>query len=231
MSLIDRLRTRIDALATGALGAAGDDRLSFKAEIPAGVFGSILKLDVTVDTEAHGDGERVRLRAHVQTNFASVLKPMLAAPAPQPKPRRRGGGNKKGTSASRALAPAASFVGQLASRGMRRAFANPIVQRLAEPLMKHDINSWIEITASTASLDRGAHDLMPRSDKLESMGIRPARHEGPHVESWSGATAQGSAQVSTLQIDKKSLPKNLQKRLGDQPFNLAAMIINTIEEK
>ena len=230
MSLIDRLRTRIDALATGALGAAEQDRLSFKAEIPAGVFGSILKLDVTVDTEAHGDGERVRLRAHVQTNFASVLKPMLAAPPPPPKPRGKRGG-KKGVSASRALAPAAAFVGQLASRGVRRAFSNPIVQRLAEPLMKHDLNSWIEISASTASLDRGAHDLIPRSDKLESMGIRPARHEGPHVESWSGATAQGSAQISTLQIDKKSLPKNLQKRLGDQPFNLAAMNINTIEEK
>jgi hypothetical protein len=97
--------------------------------------------------------------------------------------------------------------------------------------MKHDINSWIEVTASTASLDRGAHDLIPRSEKLESMGIRPAKREGPHVESWSGSTAQGSAQVSTLQIDKKSLPKNLQKRLGDQPFNLAAMIVNTIEEK
>lgn len=229
MSLIDRLRTRIDALATGALSAAGDDRLSFKAEIPAGVFGSILKLDVTVDTEAHGDGERVRLRAHVQTNFASVLKPMLAAPPAPPKPRRRGG--KKESSASRALAPAASFVRRLASRGVRRAFANPLVQRLAEPLMKHDLNSWIEISASTASLDRGAHDLIPKSDKLESMGIRPARHEGPHVESWSGMTGQGTAQVSTLQIDKKSLPKNLQKRLGDQPFNLAAMIINTIEEK
>jgi hypothetical protein len=229
MSLLDRLRNSLDTLAAGALPGAGDDRLSFKAEIPAGVFGSILKLDVSVETEAHGDGERVRLRAHVQTNFASVLRPMLEAPPPpRRKTRRRDAGK---ASASRALAPAASFVGHLAGRGMRRALSNPLVQRLAEPLMKHDINSWIEVTASTASLDRGAHDLIPRSDKLESMGIRPARHEGPHVESWSGMTAQGTAQVSTLQIDKKSLPKNLQKRLGDQPFNLAAMIVNTIEEK
>jgi hypothetical protein len=227
MSLLDRLRNSVGSLAAGALPGAGEDRLSFKAEIPAGVFGSILKLDVSVETEAHGDGERVRLRAHVQTNFASVLRPMLEAPPPPRKTRRRGA--KPG--ASRALAPAASFVGHLAGRGVRRALSNPLVQRLAEPLMKHDINSWIEVTASTASLDRGAHDLIPRSEKLESMGIRPARHEGPHVESWSGATAQGSAQVSTLQIDKKSLPKNLQKRLGDQPFNLAAMIVNTIEEK
>jgi hypothetical protein len=226
MSLLDRLRNSLDTFAAGALPGAGDDRLSFKAEIPAGVFGSILKLDVSVETEAHGDGERLRLRAHVQTNFASVLRPMLEAPPPPRKTRRRGK-----TSASRALAPAASFVGHLAGRGVRRALGNPLVQRLAEPLMKHDINSWIEVTASTASRDRGAHDLIPRSEKLESMGIRPARREGPHVESWSGSTAQGSAQVSTLQIDKKSLPKNLQKRLGDQPFNLAAMIVNTIEEK
>ena len=227
MSLLDRLRNSLDSLAAGALPGVGDDRLSFKAEIPAGVFGSILKLDVSVETEAHGDGERVRLRAHVQTNFASVLRPMLEAPPPPRKSRRRAG--KPG--ASRALAPAASFVGHLAGRGMRRALTNPLVQRLAEPLMKRDINSWIEVTASTASLDRGAHDLIPRSEKLESMGIRPARHEGPHMESWSGVTAQGSAQVSTLQIDKKSLPRNLQKRLGDQPFNLAAMMINTVEEK
>lgn len=228
MSLIDRLRTRIDTLAAGGLpGLIGEDRLSFKAEIPAGVFGSILKLDMTMETEAHGDGERVRLRAHVQTNFASVLRPMLQAPPPPPKPRRSRG--KKG--ASSALVPAANFVGQLASRGVRRAFANPLVQRLAEPLMKHDINSWIEVTASTASLDRGAHDLIPKSDKLEAMGIRPARHDGPHVESWSGLTGRGHAQVSTLQLDKKSLPRNIQKKLGDQPFNLAAMIVNTIEEK
>lgn len=228
MSLLDRLRNSLDTLAAGALPGAGEDRLSFKAEVPAGVFGSIFKLDVSVETEAHGDGERVRLRARVQTNFASVLRPMLEAPPPPRKTRRRVGK----ASESRALAPAAaSFVGHLASRGVRRAWSNPVVQRLAQPLMKHDINSWIEVTASTASLDRGAHDLIPRSEKLESMGIRPARREGPHVESWSGSTAQGSAQVSTVQIDKNSLPKNLRKRLGDQPFNLAAMIVNTIEEK
>lgn len=225
MSLIDRLRTRIDTLAASALPAlTGDDRLAFSAHIPAGVFGSILKVDVSMDSEAHGDGERVRLRAHVQTNFASVLRPMLAAPPPPPKPRR----GKK--SESRALATTA-FLGQVASRGMRRAFSNPIVQRLAEPLMKHDINSWIEITASTASLDNGAHDLMPQSEKLASLGIRPTRREGPHVENWSGIAPQGNAQVSTLQLDKKSLPKRLQKKLGNQPFNLAAMMVNTIEEK
>lgn len=226
MSILDRLRTRLDALAVASLSGlgAGEDRLSFSAEVPAGVFGSILKLDVSMDSEPHGDGERVRLRAHVQTNFASVLRPMLAAPPP---PRKLRHGKR---SESRALAPAA-YLSQVASRGLRRAFSNSFVQRLTEPLMKHDINSWIEVTASTASLDNGAHELMPKSEKLDSLGIRPARRDGPHMESWSGATPQGSAQVSTLQLDKKSLPKRLQKKLGDQPFSLAAMMVNTIEEK
>lgn len=226
MSILDRLRSRLDELAVASLTGLGgaEDRLSFSAEVPAGVFGSILKVDLSVDSEAHGDGERVRLRAHVQTNFASVLRPMLASPPPPPKPRR----GKK--SQSRALATTA-FLGQVASRGMRRAFANPIVQRLAEPLMRHDINSWIEVTASTASLDGGAHALIPQNEKLASLGIRPAKHDGPHMESWSGITPQGNAQVSTLQMDKKSLPKRLQKKLGDQPFHLAAMMVNTIEEK
>lgn len=226
MSILDRLRSRLDELAVASLSSLGaaDDRLSFSAEVPAGVFGSILKVDLSVDSEVHGDGERVRLRAHVQTNFASVLRPMLAAPPPPPKPRR---GRK---SESRALATTA-FLGQVASRGVRRAFANPLVQRLAEPLMRHDINSWIEVTASTASLDGGAHALIPQNEKLASLGIRPAKHDGPHVESWSGITPQGNAQVSTLQLDKKSLPKRLQKKLGDQPFHLAAMMVNTIEEK
>lgn len=227
MSILDSLRSRLDTLALSALpGLSGvDDRLSFSAELPAGVFGSILKLDVTMESEAHGDGDRVRLRAHVQTNFASVLRPMLAAPPPPRKSLRERG------SSSGALAPAAAFIGHVAGRGLRRAFSNAVVQRLAEPLMKRDINSWIEITASTASLDKGAHDLIPNSAKLEAMGIRPALHEGPHVESWSGVTPHGTAQVSTLQLDKKSLPKRFRKKLGDKPFNLAAMLISTVEQK
>lgn len=227
MSILDRLRTRLDTLALSALPGlpGGDDRLSFSAEIPAGVFGSILKLDVTMESEAHGDGDKLRIRAHMQTNFASVLRPMLAAPPPPRKALRERGGS------SNALAPAAAFIGHVAGRGVRRAFANSVVQRLTEPLMKRDINSWIEISASTASLDRGAHDLIPSSEKLEAMGIRPARHDGPHVESWSGVTPHGTAQVSTLQLDKKSLPKRFRKKLGDKPFNLAAMIVSTVEQK
>lgn len=231
MSILDRMRARLEDLAAStlpALSAPGEDKLAFSAEIPAGVFGSILKFNVSVENVVHGDGERVRVRAHVQTNLASVLRPMLAAPPPPPSMRSR-----KGAKPSLALAPI-GLMGQIAQRAqsrVRRALANPTVQRIAESMLKNDINTWIEITASTASLDRGAHELIPRSEKLASLGIRPARREGPHVESWAGVTPTGTAQVSTLQLDKTSLPERLKKRLGDQPFSLAAMIVSTIDEK
>lgn len=231
MSILDRMRARLEDIAAAGLPAlgAGEDRLAFSAEIPAGVFGSILKLNVSVENETHGDGERVRVRAHVQTNFASVLRPMLAAPPPPPKPRKRRG--KQSTSSALAPMGLLGQMAQRAQRGVRLAMNSPVVQRMAESVLKNDINTWIEVTASTASLDLGAHALIPQSEKLASLGIRPARHDGPHVESWSGATPTGTAQVSTLQLDKKSLPENLRRKLGDQPFSLAAMIVNTIDEK
>ncbi|HKY92526.1 MAG TPA: hypothetical protein VJM11_15870 [Nevskiaceae bacterium] len=220
MSILDRLRTRLDTLAAASLPVLAD-RLAFSAEIPAGAFGALMKIDVQMHSEAHGDGERVRMRAHLQTNFASVLKPMLASPPPAPKSRK---------GSSRALAPI-DRAQQIASRGVRRAFANPVVKRFAEPLLRNDINTWVDLTASTASLDEGAHALVPKSEKLDALGIRPTRKDGSHAETWSGSTASGSAQVSMLQVNKDSLPKSVKKRLGPQPFNLAAVIVNTVDEK
>lgn len=231
MSILERLRVRLDALAAAGLPllAGGDDRLSFSADVPAGRFGSLLKLDVSVLSEAHGDGERVRVRAHVRSNFASVLKPMLAAAPGAPSAYLPAATTPGGSGASGALQPA-SRVGAVASRGLRRALASRLVQRLATPLLRHDVNTWIEITASSASLDRGAQDLIPHNDKLAALGIRPTAHDGAHVENWSGATPAGMAQVSMLQIGKKDLPPGLARRLGDQPFNLAAVVVSTVEE-
>jgi hypothetical protein len=223
MSILDRLRRRLDTFSSllPVLPGADDGPLAFSAEIPGGLHGSLLKFDLRIDSEPHGDGERVRLRAHVQTNFASVLRPMLSQTS-VPKDAT--------ISDSRALAPAAR-VGRLAQRSVRRALANRVVRRLAEPLLQNDVNTWIEVQASTASLDAGAHDLVPQNEKLAALGIRPARREGAHVENWSGAAGNGYAQVSLLQLDKSSLPPRLARRLGDQPFNLAAMVVNTVEEK
>lgn len=204
-------------------GLAGgeDGPLAFSAEIPGGVHGALMKFDVRVETEPHGDGERLRLRAHIQSNFASVLRPMLADGARQ---------EALPASEARSLAPA-QRLGRLAERGVRRALSNRILRRLAEPLMQTDVNTWLEVQASTASLDAGAHDLVPQNDRLAALGIHPTRREGAHVENWSGAAGNGFAQVSLLQLDKASLPPRLAKRLGESPFNLAAMVVSTVEEK
>lgn len=229
MGILNRIRKGLEAI--GARSSEDDmpkqdrEELSFAAEVPvAGADAPLWKVNVHLVTEPHGDGERVRLRAHVQTNFAS-LRPALTAPANKSETKALGhGASGKGLSLSQRTTALA-----------QRALENPVVNFLAQPLLKHDFNTWIDLQASTASLDAGAHALVPQSDKLTAMGIRPARSKdgGPVAESWSGQSPNGAgfAQVSIIQLDKKHLPAQLAKMLRDKPFQMAGAIINTVEEK
>ena len=114
----------------------------------------------------------------------------------------------------------------------QRALRVPLVRRIAEPLLQIDFNTWIEIQASTASLDAGSHGLLPQAERLQALGIRPKRAgDQPLAESWAGEAPDGFAQVSVLQIDKRHLPAQLVKLLGDQSFGLAATIVNTAQQK
>src|SRR3546814_20144255 len=89
---------------------------------------------------------------------------------------------------------------------------------MAEPLLQLDLNTWIEIQASTASLDRGSHGLLPQADRLNALGIHPKRAgDEPLAESWAGEAPDGYAQVSVLQIDKRHLPARLLLMLGERP--------------
>lgn len=218
MSLLSRLGQRLGSIAqTTASPLLGGERVDFAAELPAGDLGPLLRLKVQVVSEPHGNGERLRLRAHVQTNLASVLRPALAA-APAAGSRER------------ALSPVQK-AGRLAGRSLSRMLAQPLVQRLTEPLLQHDLNTWVELQASTASLDAGAYALLPKSPKLEALGIRPTRKNGPVAETWAGEAPGGYAQVSLLQLDKQDLPAGLAALLGDQPFSLAAAVVNTVDRK
>ena len=227
MGILNRIRKGLEAIGARASDDDRQDReeLSFAAEIPvAGVDAPLWRVNVHLVTEPHGDGERVRLRAHLQTNFAA-LRPALTAPSNKNEPKAIGyGSSGKGLS-----------LNQRTTALAQRALANPVVNFLAQPLLKHDFNTWIDLQASTASLDAGAHALVPQSDKLTAMGIRPARSKdgGPVAESWSGQAPNGAgfAQVSIIQMDKKNLPAQLVKMLGNKPFQMAGAIINTIEEK
>ncbi|MES2491352.1 MAG: hypothetical protein V4607_16315 [Pseudomonadota bacterium] len=229
MGILNRIRKGLEVIGVRAsdddLPMKDREELSFAAEVPVeGANAPLWRVNVQLVTEPHGDGERVRLRAHVQTNFAS-LRPALTATNNKSDTKAIGNG-RSGKSLS---------ITQRTTALAQRALENPVVNFLAQPLLKHDFNTWIDLQASTASLDDGAHALVPQSEKLTAMGIRPARSKdgGPVAESWSGQSPNGSgfAQVSIIQMDKKHLPAQLAKALGNKPFQMAGAIINTVEEK
>ncbi|WP_143383675.1 hypothetical protein [Fontimonas thermophila] len=205
-------------------GAASERHVRLTAELPVGQAAPLWRVQLEWVSTPQADGERLHLRAHVQTNFASALRPALASAA-TPHPALASG--------SRALAPnLAAHLGGLIQRAASRALAAPGIRMLAEPLLRLDLNTWIEIQASTASLAAGSHGLLPQAERLAQLGIVPRRAgEQPVAESWAGEAADGFAQVSVIQIDKHHLPEGLQRRLGDRPFSLAATIVNTAQEK
>ena len=218
MGIINRIRSTLDQLGLGSapIDPTEPEQLSFSAEVPVTVGGEPLwRFNMQVVSEPQVDGERLRVRAHFQTNFASVLRPALEAPTPLQR-----------TSTGTALT--------LTERGgalAQRALRNPVVRRLTAPLLNHDFNTWIEMQTSSASLDAGAHALLPQSDKLTALGIAPRKADGPVAESWSGQSPNGFAQVSILQMDKRHLPPQVASLLKGKPFHMAATIVNTVEEK
>lgn len=224
MSILKRLRERLGVSPAQPRDPndPSTDRVGLSAEIPGADGAPLWKIDVQVLTEPHGDGEKTRIRAHIQSNFASALRPAIG--------RRKRADHRAIGSASRALTPA-QRVGALAQRAAARALATPVLRAIAEPLLRHDFNTWVEVQASTASLDKGAQDLVPAQEQLARLGIQPKRGDGPIAESWAGEAPGGFAQVSLLQIDKKHLPPRLAKSLGGKPFSMAAAIVNVVEEK
>ncbi|MDR3419007.1 MAG: hypothetical protein P4L83_22770 [Nevskia sp.] len=204
----------------GLLDKADGERFTLSAEIPGLRPGKPLwRLNVELQSEPQGDGERLRLRAHWQANFASALGPALGAEAP------RGAPSAEKLPAER--------VGQW----LQRRLDNPLLRALAEPLLRHNFNSWIELRASTADLADGAGALLPETEQLKALGIEPrfgtSGEDAPLTQTWAGSAMgphPGFAQVSLLQFDKRHLPPALAALLGSRPFQLAAALVNVVEE-
>ena len=191
---------------------------------------------------APGGGERLRLRAHVQTNLASVLKPALAALGTRtlkalPAPARQAA--SPGTAAMQPLLqpllhPLARQAGQwLGEQARQRAAAlAPRLSRWAAPVLAQDLNTWIELHASTAPLVEGARALLPNAGQLARLGIHPdTGPNAPPVQGWQGRIGNEAAQVSLLRIDDRQLPDSLKASLGGKPFQLAAAVVNVASRK
>lgn len=227
MSIFQRLRNRFKRFTSGlgrstedAPPRAHEERMNFSAEIPGVGDKPLWRVQLQMFSEPQAEGERLRLRAHIETNLASALRPALEG---QKSPTATASDSKALTRSENVVAHVQSAAG--------RALQVPLIRSLAEPLLKHDLNTWVEINASTAPLEQGARDLMPQRDQLASMGIAPRNKEGPVMESWAGESPAGFAQVSLLQMEKKDLPGRLQRLMGSKPFQFAAAIVNTIEAK
>jgi len=206
-------------------------RLRFAAEIPGGEHGPLWKINVEALSEpAPGGGERLRLRAHIQTNLASVAKPALAAlgertlarlPAPA-------------AQATSALAPLAQQAGRWLGDRAQAGAAKlaPRLSQWAAPLLRHDLNTWFELHASTAPLVEGAKALLPNAAKLSQLGITPnLGPNAPAVQNWQGQIGDEAAQVSLLRMDDRQLPETLRAKLGGMPFQLAAAVVNVVGRK
>jgi hypothetical protein len=221
LPILSRLRAAGGEIADGA----GGERYTLTAEIPGLRPGKPLwRINLELHSEPQGDGERLRLQAHWQANFASALSPALAA----------------GPTAAESDAGSSSetLPTQRFGQWLRRRLDNPLLRALAEPLLRHDFNSWIELRASTADLADGAGALLPERARLKALGIEPklsdATHDAPLTQSWASSHAgarPGFAQVSLVQIDKRHLPPALAALLGARPFQMAAALINVVEEE
>lgn len=229
LAIINRLRQRLesrlargfDTIAGQALDLAGRESFSLSAELPGLTRDApLLRLKLEMLSEELGDGGRFRLRAHLQAHLASALTPL---PAPGKAHDAIAGPDTQSL-------PAAG-VGRL----LRMSLKVPAIRRAASPLIRHDVNTWVDVRASTADLVDGARALLPESEQLRALGIDTAvAGDGPLVQSWAGATGgqtPGYAQVSLMQIDKRHLPKAMSALFGDQPFQFVAAVVNVAEEK
>jgi len=199
-----------DESAAGAATPQRSDRFAFSAEIPGGATGKPLwRLAVELQTQPQGTGEQLQLRVHWQANLGSSLS--LEAP------RTESGG---------------SALAERVGGWLRAGLSQPLVRRLAEPLLRHDFNSWMELRASSADLADATQALLPARERLQALGVELPAGDVPLAQTWAGTAPghkPGFAQLSLLRLDKRHLPPALSALLGTRPFQLAAAIVNVVE--
>lgn len=224
--VIDGAATRaVDALAARSRGAAltgGPRELSLQASIPNPFGGEPLaQLRVHLSTERQAQGETLRLRAHLKTQFDLPTQPQLALAGPS-----------FSTNSGRALAPRAQRAAQSL---VRRGLETGLAKRLT-PYLERRFESWVDIQAATAPLDQGAQALVPDSMQVLGLGRSPVIRLGDEgqVESWVGRCTgehPGMAQVTLLQFSEARAPKHKREsNTTRKPLHVAASVATFYED-
>lgn len=207
-------RSRIK-LKRSACPPARTERTLFQAELPGASGLPLLCFRLEMTTEPQGEGERLRLRAHLHSSFGNAATAVSAPTSPH-----------LGVD-SVARLPARRAAGLL-----QRGLAHPLMQRLVAPLLRHDVHTWLELHASTAPLARGAAALLSSSEPLKRLGVHLPPGDGPLAQTWAGETGgagAGYAQFSLLRLDKRHLPSTLASLLGPRPFQLVGAMASVVE--
>jgi hypothetical protein len=215
-----RLRTGLNSALRRVGAYLPHESFSLSAEIPGFTPDQPLwRLKLEMLSEAHGDGQRLRLRGHFQASLANAL-------APTPSGAHAISSPETGT----ALAETPRV-----GTWLRAALSKPGLRRFAAPLLRHDFNSWIDVRASTADLVDGASALLPERLQLQTLGIdTTGDRDGFLAQTWAGNSDSGPpghAQISLLQLDKRHLPTKIAALIGDKPFQLVAALVAVVEEK
>lgn len=175
-----------------------------------------LSATFALSSTPHGQGDTVRLRAHID---GCMRVPRAAGDAP-------------------VLAHATTGRRSLMARGQGAAASavRGVVDRLpAErlaPLTSRRWRSWIDVQVSTSPLDEGADALVPeRLRRLWGGGLpRVARGE-PRIGLWSGPSGGplgGKASLVLLQLDENDMPR-VGVRGDREGFNLNASVAQVVE--
>lgn len=194
----------------------------FSAELPAAGGAPLLRLQLEIDTTPRGGGEETHLRLHVQSSLGNAALAAQRTPTDE-------------ALADNTARKAVSLPLRQATALVQRGLRNPLVQRFAAPLLRHDFNTWIDVRASTAPLMRGVGALMPKYvEKLQQIGVQLPADDDAVAQTWSGAThgeRPGFAQLSLLRLDKRHLPPAVAALLGGAPFQAVATIAQVVETR
>jgi len=176
-------------------------RIDWAAELPAGRWGTLARLELQFSREGDRGNGRVHLRAHLKAQLGTVGR----------------------HAAEQLLREAVGLRHPLIALGRRR------LERIAQRWLADDLQSWLEIKGSTADLHEGARALLPDSDGLRAMGVVPgaaaAARDSRH-EHWQGRRGSERVGIHYLRLERDDWPKGLCDALGVSPMNLIFTLVN-----